>query len=83
MLLEELASASPGNQRYAVLRRFEKDESAVEMLRAVRRDGPGRLRRAALDALAAVGGETALEPADQRLVERFVRVRRLTDPIGG
>lgn len=51
------------------------------MLSNVRRRGPGRLRRAALDALAYLGGEAALEPVDLQIVERLIRVRRGSDPI--
>ncbi|MBM2616486.1 hypothetical protein JIG36_13060 [Actinoplanes sp. LDG1-06] len=81
MIAEELAAASPSERR-TLMCRLENTTETIEELRAVRRDGPGRLRRTALEALATLGGEAALEPADRRAVERLVRIRRRTDPIG-
>jgi hypothetical protein len=79
--LEQLAAAGPG-ERCATLARIEDSPETRQRLTGVRRRGPGRLRRAALDALAFLGGEAALEPVDVRLVERLIRVRRRTDPVG-
>ncbi|WP_170153809.1 HEAT repeat domain-containing protein [Actinoplanes italicus] len=48
--------------------------AAIPGLRAVRR-GSGRARRAALTALADIGGWDALDAADQRAVARLIEVR--------
>ncbi|MGA4800073.1 HEAT repeat domain-containing protein [Streptomyces lavendulocolor] len=55
--------------------------AAVPALGAVRRDGPGRLRRHALTALAVIGGEAALDERDVRAWERLVRIK-VTEPDG-
>jgi hypothetical protein len=81
MDLDRLAGAGAAG-RCQALWKIEDSPETREMLASVRRRGPGRLRRAALDALAYLGGEAALDPADLQIVERLVRVRRLTDPIG-
>lgn len=81
MNLDHLAAAGPG-ERCQALSGIEDSPETRQMLGDVRRHGPGRLRRAALDALAYLGGEAALGRADLRAVERLVRVRRGTDPIG-
>ncbi len=80
MILEDLATAGPHGRRQA-LWQVKDDPDTIGMLRTVRRAGPGRLRRAALDALAYAGGEAVLEPADVDIVERLVRIRRRRDPI--
>lgn len=80
MNLDRLAAAGTDG-RCQALGEFEDSPETHQMLNGVRRHGPGRLRRAALDALAYLGGEAALEPVDRRIVERLVRVRRHTDPI--
>ncbi|MDN3357741.1 HEAT repeat domain-containing protein [Actinomadura sp. DC4] len=50
----------------------------VPLLREVRRSG-GRLRRPALEALAAVGGPAALDQRDRDLVRRLVRIKIATE----
>ncbi|WP_432102201.1 HEAT repeat domain-containing protein [Streptomyces sp. bgisy091] len=49
------------------------------VLRGIRRDGPGRLRRHALTALALVGGADQLDERDRRAVERLVRLKATRD----
>ncbi|MEV0372603.1 HEAT repeat domain-containing protein [Streptomyces sp. NPDC050636] len=53
----------------------EIGEPALDTLRDIRRHGPGTLRRAALQALAEMGGSEALPPRDQSAVERLVRIK--------
>ncbi|WP_432988631.1 hypothetical protein [Dactylosporangium sp. CA-233914] len=81
MNLDHLATAG-ADGRCQALWKIENSPEARQVLSSVRRRGPGRLRRAALDALAYLGGEAALDPADLQIVERLVRIRRRTDPIG-
>ncbi|WP_328687064.1 hypothetical protein OG879_04990 [Streptomyces caniferus] len=57
-------------------------DAAIEPLRRVRSEGPGRLRPAALRMLADVGGGAALAPADRAAVERLVRVKLLDETPG-
>ncbi|OEJ37634.1 hypothetical protein AR457_31380 [Streptomyces agglomeratus] len=54
-------------------------DSAVPRLQEIRRRGPGRLRRAALRALAEVRGEEGLESRDRQAVERLVRIKLLRE----
>ncbi|WP_433473776.1 HEAT repeat domain-containing protein [Spirillospora sp. CA-142024] len=51
----------------------------VPLLHDVRRSGAGRLRRPALEALAAIGGPSALEDRDRALVRRLIRVKLATE----
>ncbi|MEV4351332.1 hypothetical protein AB0J83_43300 [Actinoplanes sp. NPDC049596] len=81
MLLDQLAAAGP-EERWQALRRIGDSPENRRTLAEIRRNGPGRLRRAALDALAYLGGEAALSPADVRIVERLAGIRRRSDPIG-
>ncbi|GAA1073426.1 hypothetical protein [Kitasatospora arboriphila] len=53
--------------------------AAVPELLAVRADGPGRLRRHALHALAHLGGCAGLSARDRAALERLVRVKLLDD----
>jgi hypothetical protein len=77
-----LALAEPvdGNPGYLgvqpVLERL--GEQAIAPLQRIRRHGPGGLRRAALRALADLGGGDVLDDKDIRAVERLVSVK-LTD----
>ncbi|MCU7826232.1 HEAT repeat domain-containing protein [Kitasatospora sp. DSM 101779] len=52
---------------------------AVPALRRVRRSEPGRLRPAALTALAGIGGEPLLSARDVAAVERLVRIKLTAD----
>jgi len=79
-MLDELATAGVDGRCQALWKIKDSPETR-QLLRDVRRRGPGRLRRAALDALAYLGGEAALAAADLRIVERLVRIRRLSDPV--
>jgi hypothetical protein len=81
MDLGRLAAADAG-ERCQLLGAIEDSPDVRRTLRDIRRRGPGHLRRGALDALAYLGGEAALDLADVRVVERLVRIRRRTDPIG-
>jgi hypothetical protein len=81
MDLDHLATAG-ADGRCQALWKIEDSPETRQVLSGVRRRGPGRLRRAALDALAYLGGEAALEPVDRQMVERMVRIRRRADPIG-
>ncbi|MGW7491326.1 hypothetical protein [Streptomyces sp. NPDC054786] len=56
--------------------------AAIEPLRRVRGEGPGRLRPAALRMLASVGGGDALAPADRAAIERLVRIKLLDETPG-
>ncbi|MET0135930.1 MAG: hypothetical protein ABW215_20310 [Kibdelosporangium sp.] len=51
------------------------DAAMLPGLRAIRRDGPARARRAALLALLHLGGERALDPADLAVLRRLVQVK--------
>jgi hypothetical protein len=52
----------------------------IPSLRDVRRSGSsGRLRRPALEALAAVGGPSALDDRDRALIRRLIRVKLAAD----
>jgi hypothetical protein len=51
------------------------DASMLPELRAIRRDGPGRARRAALLSLLHLGGERALDPADLAVLRRLIRLK--------
>ncbi|MFJ4499752.1 HEAT repeat domain-containing protein [Streptomyces sp. NPDC088864] len=53
-------------------------DAAPELL-AIRRDGPARLRRHALTALALIGHAGDLDPRDLRALERLIRVKTATD----
>ncbi|MEU7751174.1 hypothetical protein [Micromonospora sp. NPDC049171] len=55
------------------------DASLLPELRAIRRDGPARARRAALLALLHLGGERALDPADLAVLRRLIEIKRPTD----
>ncbi|GAA2212007.1 hypothetical protein GCM10009850_074690 [Nonomuraea monospora] len=54
---------------------FKEIGGAADELLRVRRDGPGRLRRYALEALASLGAAHRLDPRDRAAVERLVRLR--------
>ncbi|ELS56973.1 hypothetical protein [Streptomyces viridochromogenes] len=54
-------------------------EEALPRLRAIRRDGPGRLRGSALELLVDLGGVDALDEIDRRAVERLVRIKILDE----
>lgn len=54
-------------------------ESVVPLLHRIRTSGPGRLRSAALTALAEIGGEAALSSRDAAAVERLIRVKLLSE----
>jgi hypothetical protein len=79
--LERLRARS--SPRHEVLWEIAQVPEASDALRAVRRHGPGRLRRSALDALMYLGGESALDPVDVRAVEQLIRIRRRVDAFGG
>lgn len=51
-------------------------------LRAIRRDGPGHLRRPALAALALVGGMDQFDGRDRHALERLVRMKTGHDTLG-
>jgi hypothetical protein len=51
------------------------DASMLPGLRAIRRNGPARARRAALVALLHLGGETALDPADVAVLRRLIDLK--------
>ncbi|MEV0269460.1 hypothetical protein AB0H43_11820 [Hamadaea sp. NPDC050747] len=80
-LLARLSTVNDHNQRWENLNQIAAVPGARTALRHVRRYGPGRLRAAALDALAYLDGELGLEEADLAAVERLIRIRRRTDPL--
>ncbi|MBL1090503.1 MULTISPECIES: HEAT repeat domain-containing protein [Streptomyces] len=60
---------------------------AVPVLQRIRREGPGQLRRPALEALGDLAGGQALEERDLRAVDRLVRIKLIDErsedlPIG-
>jgi hypothetical protein len=55
------------------------DASMLPALRLIRREGPGRARRAALLASLHLGGEKALEPADVAVLRRFIGNKSASD----
>jgi hypothetical protein len=57
----------------------ELDESMLPEIRRIRRDGPARLRRAALKALVRLGGEKALDPGDLAVLRRLVAIKQPRD----
>lgn len=52
---------------------------AGPLLRSIRREGPGHLRRHALTALAMIGGEAELDRRDVSALERLVRIKVAED----
>ncbi|MFJ9418401.1 HEAT repeat domain-containing protein [Streptomyces sp. NPDC101227] len=54
-------------------------EPAVAALQGIRRHGPGRLRRHALQALAELGGADALSGEDRLAVERLIRLKLMDE----
>jgi hypothetical protein len=75
--LELLRSMPLGVDRCRVLWRLpEHGPQVVDVLRRIRRGGPGRLRRAALEALVYLGGEAALDATDLAAVERLIRIKQ-------
>jgi hypothetical protein len=65
-----------------VLSQDEPDGLVVSMLpeiREIRRNGPGRLRRAALKAVVHLAGEQALDPADQAILRRLIEIKQVRD----
>ncbi|MGV9313408.1 HEAT repeat domain-containing protein [Streptomyces sp. NPDC003691] len=80
-LIELLGDANPGVRRRAVLAFEGIGPGALPVLRRVRRAaaaGPG-IRAGALEALAAIGGPGAMDPADLAAVRRLTRVKRLAE----
>ncbi|MEU2629027.1 HEAT repeat domain-containing protein [Kitasatospora sp. NPDC007106] len=70
------------DRRVACLARIAVEElgaPAVPVLQRIRRSGPGRLRPAALTALAEIGGEPLLSERDRAAVERLVRIKLTAD----
>jgi hypothetical protein len=57
----------------------ELDEAMLPEIRAIRRNGPGRLRRAALKALLQLGGERSLDPADLSVLRRLIAIKQPGD----
>ncbi|WP_158717057.1 HEAT repeat domain-containing protein [Streptomyces rimosus] len=68
---------STGRRASDVLTRM--GETAVPVLQDIRRSGPGRLRRPALQALADIGGGEVLSDRDRDAVERLVHVKLLDE----
>ncbi|GAA2428480.1 hypothetical protein GCM10010191_46940 [Actinomadura vinacea] len=68
-------AAEEGTLPYTFKRWFEKIGGAADELLRVRREGPGRLRRYALEALASIGAAHRLDRRDRAAVERLVRLR--------
>src|SRR5690349_24751780 len=81
-LLALLSVEHDFHRRWEIRRDIEKAPHAVTVLRDIRRHGPGRVRAAALDALMHLEGESGLDPADVAAVERLIRLRQRTDPLG-
>ena len=54
-------------------------EAVVPLLQRIRQTGPGRLRPAALTALADIGGEEALSARDTASIERLIRIKLLEE----
>jgi hypothetical protein len=73
--------ASAGFQRYRPLWHVENLSEVIAALRSIRRNGPGRLRASALDALVYLAGPAALDPMDTAVIERHIRIRQRRDPL--
>ena len=77
-MLELLASlaSTRGHDHAAVLWQLDREHgpAAIPQLRQIRREGPGQLRRSALEALLYLGGEEALDERDVAAVERLIRI---------
>jgi hypothetical protein len=73
----DLLRTTSGMDRCQVLWQLDDHGSnVIETLRHIRRHGPGRLRRAALEALVYAGGEAAVDRADLTAVERLIRIKQ-------
>jgi hypothetical protein len=68
---------SPRRDVQSIIERL--GDEALPRLRAIRREGPGRLRSKALEILVDLGGAEALDEVDQRAVERLVRIKILDE----
>jgi len=53
--------------------------TVMPLLQQIRRDGPGQARRAALRALAEIGGPDAFDARDRAAVERLLRLKTADD----
>ncbi|GAA4567841.1 hypothetical protein GCM10023176_21000 [Micromonospora coerulea] len=72
----DLLRTHAGLDRQRILWRLgERGEQVVPHLRQIRREGPGRLRAAALEVLVNIGGEALLDQADIAAAERLVRIK--------
>jgi hypothetical protein len=76
------AARSSGCQRYEPLWHIEDRTEVVTALQAVRRQGPGRLRAVALDALVYLAGPQAIDARDSVAIARLIRIRQRSDPVG-
>ncbi|MGW6789618.1 hypothetical protein [Streptomyces chartreusis] len=75
-LLPHVGEDGPSRLKWgaeSILQRLGDD--ALPRLREIRRQGPGHLRRNALKVLVDLGGAAYLDEADQRAVERLVRIK--------
>ncbi|MGA3490412.1 hypothetical protein ACK8GG_20660 [Micromonosporaceae bacterium DT55] len=71
------------DRRRVLWRLTDHGMELVPRLRQIRREGPGRLRAAALEVLVAIGGEAVLDEADMAAAERLIRVKAPSEtPIG-
>ncbi|WP_430792011.1 hypothetical protein [Actinoplanes sp. G11-F43] len=61
-------------------RLIQRGPALVPTLRRIRRQGPGRLRAAALEVLVNIVGEAGLDPADLAAAERLVRIKAPVEP---
>ncbi|MFE9024446.1 hypothetical protein ACFYNL_38680 [Streptomyces sp. NPDC007808] len=66
-----------GREVQSIIERW--GDEVLPRLRGIRRTGPGRLRRKALEILVDLGGQEALNDADRRAVERLVRIKILDE----
>lgn len=63
-----------------IWRLTSRGPAIVADLQHIRRNGPGRLRAAALEILVNVVGEAGLHPADLAAAERLVRIKAPSEP---
>lgn len=78
-LLPLLADPDPEVRQRAIWALSGVGDVALPALQQVRDAGPGRLRAAALTAIAEVAGDKAFSPADRAAVERLIRIKLLTE----
>ena len=81
-LLEAVLAAGSNGPRHEPLWGVADSPDVVAALQEIRRNGPGRLRAVALDALVYLAGPPALDRRDREAIERLIGIRQRSDPVG-